>query len=62
MNPMFFDVSESARVAHVGEAKIRSEIKSGRLPARRVGKKILVEPADLQAWRDSLPRCVVAMA
>jgi excisionase family DNA binding protein len=62
MTPMFFDVSEAARVAHVGESKIRAEIKNGKLLARRFGKKILVEPADLQAWRDALPRFKVEAA
>jgi excisionase family DNA binding protein len=60
MTKMFYDVDESAAVAHIGPAKIRQLVKDGSLPARRVGKRILITPEDLLAWRDALPRVVAA--
>jgi excisionase family DNA binding protein len=53
---MLLGVVEAAEVANVGSAKIREEIKAGRLAARRLGKRILVTVEDLRLWIDELPR------
>jgi Helix-turn-helix domain len=61
-NRLALNVVESAEIANVGPAKIRSEIKSGRLVARRAGKLILITPEDLRAWLDNLPSAAEAKA
>jgi excisionase family DNA binding protein len=55
-NRLLFDVPEAAEVSNVGPAKIREEIKSGRLAARRLGKRVLITVEDLRIWIDNLPR------
>jgi excisionase family DNA binding protein len=55
-NRMLYDVNDAAEAAHVGHTKIRQEIASGRLAARRVGRRVLIAAEDLRAWIDSLPR------
>jgi len=53
---MLYDVNDAAEAAHIGATKIRAEIASGRLPARRVGRRVLIAVEDLRSWIDSLPR------
>jgi excisionase family DNA binding protein len=53
---LLLNVAEAAVTAGVGSTKIRAEIKSGRLPARKLGKLILLSIDDLRAWIDGLPR------
>jgi excisionase family DNA binding protein len=55
-NRMLLGVVEAAEVANVGPAKIREEIKAGRLAARRLGKRVLLTVEDLRKWIDELPR------
>jgi excisionase family DNA binding protein len=59
MTKLLHDVEEAAEVANVGQAKIRQEIKAGRLEARRVGKRILLTPEAIRAWIDQLPKVTV---
>jgi excisionase family DNA binding protein len=59
-NRLALNVNEAAGVANVGPAKIRQEIKSGRLVARRAGKLILITPEDLRLWLDNLPMAAAA--
>jgi excisionase family DNA binding protein len=54
--PLALNVIDAATKARVGQTKIRAEIKSGRLQARRAGKLFLITPDDLSAWLHSLPR------
>jgi excisionase family DNA binding protein len=53
---LLLNVAEAAVTAGVGTTKIRSEIKAGRLPARQLGKLILLSIDDLRTWIDGLPR------
>lgn len=48
-------VEEAARRTSIGRTAIYSEIKEGRLKARKAGKRTLITDADLRAWLDSLP-------
>jgi excisionase family DNA binding protein len=50
------NVVDAAVEAGVGQTKIRSEIKSGRLVAHRAGKLVLITRKDLTAWLEALPR------
>jgi excisionase family DNA binding protein len=54
--PLALNVIDAATKARVGQTKIRAEIKSGRLQARRAGKLFLITPEDLSAWLHSLPK------
>lgn len=42
--------------AGLGRTRALKEIASGRLPARRCGRKILIDRANMDAWFASLPR------
>jgi excisionase family DNA binding protein len=53
---LLLNVNEAAATAGVGSTMIRKEIKNGRLPARQMGKLILVTIDDLRAWIDAMPR------
>lgn len=59
-NRVSLTVTEAAEAAGVGPTKIRQEIKSGRLTARRAGKLLLIAIDDLRAWLDSLPTAIAA--
>jgi excisionase family DNA binding protein len=45
----------AAKLADIGRTKLREEIRSGRLTARRVGKRVIITATDLQNWLDNLP-------
>jgi excisionase family DNA binding protein len=59
-NKLALTVDEAADAAGIGHTKLRAEITAGRLPARRMGKIILIAVADLQTWLESLPKYSVA--
>jgi excisionase family DNA binding protein len=48
--PRFFLVSEVAEKTRCSEWTIRSEIKAGRLRARRIGRLVRILDTDLAAW------------
>ena len=50
------NVIAAAEAANVRPTKIRQEIKSGRLIARRAGKLLLISIDDLRTWVNNLPR------
>jgi excisionase family DNA binding protein len=56
MTKLLFDVPEAAEFSNLGQGQVRKEIKSGRLQARKVGKRILMTLDDLKAWAEALPR------
>jgi len=39
----------------ISRSQVYSEFKSGRLTARKLGKRVLISPEDEKKWRDSLP-------
>lgn len=45
----------AAKLADIGRTKLREEIKSGRLKARKVGKRVIITATDLKSWLDRLP-------
>jgi excisionase family DNA binding protein len=51
-----FRVEEVAKAAGIGRTLVFAEIKSGRLLARKVGRRTLVTEADLRNWLSALPR------
>lgn len=48
-------VAKAAELYDVSPDFIRAAYRSGLLPIRRAGKKILIGRADLRTWFDSLP-------
>jgi excisionase family DNA binding protein len=50
-----FSVLEAAKCAGVGRTTLFEEIRSGRLAARKVGRRTIIMTADLEAWLKSLP-------
>lgn len=43
------------KTVNIGETKARAEIKSGRLSAKRIGKKILITRLARREWLNNLP-------
>lgn len=54
-NKLAYSEPAAAKLADIGRTKLREEIRSGRLTARRVGKRVIITATDLQTWLDSLP-------
>jgi hypothetical protein len=50
-----FDLPSFCAWANIGRTRAFEEIRSGRLKARRIGKKSLIEIEDARAWLHSLP-------
>jgi excisionase family DNA binding protein len=50
-----FTIHEFAARNGIGKDKAYSEVREGRLRARKLGKRTLILDTDEQAWRDSLP-------
>jgi hypothetical protein len=48
-------VSEFCRWASIGKTKLYSELKGGRLVARKLGAKTIILRSDAEAWLNSLP-------
>ena len=61
-NKLAFRPENAAQAADVGVTKIRTEIREGRLRARKSGKATLIEADDLKAWIKSLPPIQPALA
>ena len=60
-----FSVKESALSAGLSEDTIRSEIRSGRLVARKVGRRTIITRKDFSRWLAGLPvlvACVILVA
>jgi hypothetical protein len=50
-----FDLPSFCAWAHIGRTRAFEEIRSGRLKARRIGKKSLITIEDAREWFASLP-------
>nr|WP_255726467.1 helix-turn-helix domain-containing protein [Microvirga sp. ACRRW] len=48
--PFAYSISEAARMAGIGKTKLYEEVKEGRLPLRKVGRKSLIFRDDLMKW------------
>ena len=51
-----FSIPEVCETSGLGRTAVYEEIRSGRLIARKCGRRTLVLLADLEAWLSSLPR------
>ena len=49
-------VNEVVKAVGIGRTRIFAEIKSGRLVARKVGRRTVILKEDLDAWLRQLPR------
>jgi excisionase family DNA binding protein len=50
-----FSVREAAEVSGIGRTAIFAAIKSGKIVARKFGKRTLIASDDLKAFLDNLP-------
>jgi excisionase family DNA binding protein len=50
-----FSVAEAAKKAGVGRSTIYEELASGRLRARKLGRRTIILKSDHQEWLASLP-------
>jgi hypothetical protein len=51
-----YSLSEFARQNDIGLTTVRSEIKAGRLTARKIGRRTIVAAEDAKAWQEQLPK------
>ena len=51
-----YSLDEFARQNDIGLTTVRGEIKSGRLVARKIGRRTIITPEDASDWRDRLPK------
>ncbi len=49
-------IDEVCKVAKLGRSSIYEEIRSGRLIARKCGRRTIILATDLHTWLDRLPR------
>ncbi len=50
VQPQYLTTAEVATIARVTELTVWRWVRSGRLPARKVGRRWLIRPGDLQAF------------
>lgn len=55
MEQLALSISQVCRVANVGRTRVYELLRSGDLPARKLGKRTLVLKSDLEKWLASLP-------
>lgn len=62
MNPTALSISvrDAAALTSLSEYEVRNAINKGELQARRVGRRLVILVADLNAWLESLPRASAA--
>ena len=48
-------IPEAARITGMGRDTIRAHIKAGTIPAKRLGKRILISQEWIDNWFDRLP-------
>lgn len=53
--PMALSIDEAARQANICRDKIYEEIKTGKLEAKKVGRRTLVMADELRRYLDALP-------
>ena len=51
--PLAVSIPEASRISSCGRSTLYSEIKSGHLKIRKVGRRTIVVLDDLRAWLDS---------
>jgi hypothetical protein len=55
-----FSLDEFARQNRIGLTTVYSEIKAGRLTARKIGRRTIITADDARAWREQLPKVLPA--
>ncbi|GGF82120.1 hypothetical protein GCM10007301_47790 [Azorhizobium oxalatiphilum] len=60
LDPAAFDVLNAARIMGVGRSTVFEEIKTGRLEARKIGRKTLITRSAIENWLSNLPVRAVA--
>jgi excisionase family DNA binding protein len=50
------DIDEARRITNLSDRFLRDEIKAANLPARKVGRSIRIELAELIDWYRALPK------
>ncbi|MHB2208533.1 helix-turn-helix domain-containing protein [Methylobacterium sp. CM6257] len=50
-----YGIAEAVKVSGVGRSFLYEQIKSGRLKARKLGRRTLILADDLQSWLSALP-------
>lgn len=56
VSPLAYTVESFLVATGIGRTKLHEEMQSGRLKARRVGRRLLIAKADADAWLASLPK------
>jgi hypothetical protein len=51
-----YSLDEFARLNDIALTTVRGEIKSGRLVARKIGRRTIITFEDANDWRDRLPK------
>ena len=51
-----YSLDEFARLNDIALTTVRGEIRSGRLIARKIGRRTIITAEDANDWRDRLPR------
>jgi hypothetical protein len=51
-----YSLDEFARLNDISLTTVRGEIKSGRLVARKIGRRTIITPEDANDWRNRLPK------
>ena len=47
---------EACHVAGIGKTTVNELLKGGAVPARKVGRRVIILRSDLMAWLTALPR------
>lgn len=53
--PAAFDTLQAARYIGIGKTMLFDEIKAGRIPSRKIGRRTLILRNDLDAWLAAIP-------
>jgi hypothetical protein len=51
-----YSLDDFARLNDIALTTVRGEIKSGRLVARKIGRRTIITPEDASDWRNRLPK------
>lgn len=53
--PLGYTVKEAVKASGIGRTTLYKDLKAGRLPARKRGRRTLILRADLEAYLTNLP-------
>jgi hypothetical protein len=51
-----YSLDDFARLNDIALTTVRGEIRSGRLVARKIGRRTVITPEDANDWRNRLPK------